>query len=66
MRKTKALTPERATLSVKESTKITGFGITHSYRLVRTRAMPSIKVGNKFFIPKAALLKWLENAGDRP
>jgi hypothetical protein len=27
--------------------------------------MPAIRVGKRFFIPKAALLKWLEEAGSR-
>jgi excisionase family DNA binding protein len=31
--------------------------------LLRAGKMPAIKVGARFFIPKAALLKWLESCG---
>jgi len=54
---------ERVTLSPRESTRITGFGLTQTYRLLRTQQMPNIVVGKRFFIPKTALLKWLDNAG---
>jgi excisionase family DNA binding protein len=62
----KAASPDRATLTPLESTRITGIGITRTYGLLKSRGMPAIKVGNRFFIPKAALMKWLENAGSEP
>jgi len=64
--RTKKRHPQAATLSPRESMKITGIGVTNTYRMLRSGEMPSIKVGKRFFVPKAALLKWLENAGDRP
>ena len=61
-----AIKRDKLTLSPRESVQITGFGVNHTYSLLRTGEMPSIRVGKRFFIPKAALLKWLENAGARP
>jgi excisionase family DNA binding protein len=57
---------ERLTLTPHESMRLTGFGQNHTYDLLKRGEMPSIRVGKKFFIPKSALLKWLENAGNRP
>jgi excisionase family DNA binding protein len=57
---------ERLTLTPRESRKITGFGLNHTYELLRSEKMPAIRVGKRFFIPKSALLKWLENAGNTP
>jgi excisionase family DNA binding protein len=56
---------ERATLSVHESTQVTGFGVTHTYRLLRKGVMPSIRVGKQFFIPRTALLRWLDSCGEK-
>jgi excisionase family DNA binding protein len=50
------------TLTPRESVKLTRFGLNHTYELLRTGEMPSIKLGKRFFIPKSALLKWLESA----
>ena len=41
-------------------------GTNYTYELLRRGEMPSIRVGSRFFIPKAALMKWLESAGDKP
>ena len=35
-------------------------------KLLKRGEMPAIQVGKRFFIPRTALLKWLENAGSRP
>ncbi len=53
----------RATLSPRESTRITGFGISQTYRMLRAKQMPHIVVGKRFYIPKSALLKWLDACG---
>ena len=50
------------TLTPRESIKITRFGLTNTYRLLKSGEMPSIRIGKRFYIPKAALLKWLESA----
>jgi excisionase family DNA binding protein len=54
---------ERLTVTPRESVKITGIGINNTYTLLRSGLMPSIRAGKKFLIPRAALLRWLQNAG---
>jgi excisionase family DNA binding protein len=54
---------DKLTLTPRESVRITGFGVNHTYALLKSGEMPSIRVGKKFYIPKAALQKWLENCG---
>ncbi len=53
----------KATLTPNESTLITGFGIQSTYSMLRRGELPNIKVGKRFFIPRSALLKWLEGCG---
>jgi excisionase family DNA binding protein len=57
---------ERLTLTPRESVKLTRFGLNYTYELLKSGEMPSIRVGKRFFIPKSALLKWLEAAGSKP
>jgi excisionase family DNA binding protein len=57
---------ESATLTPKESMKITRFGANYTYDLLRSGRMPAIKVGSRFFIPRTALMRWLDNLGSRP
>ena len=61
---TKAQSDSLATVDPKGSTAITGFGISHTYDLLRRGVMPSILVGRRFYIPRAALIRWLENCGE--
>jgi excisionase family DNA binding protein len=56
---------DRLTLTPRESTKFTGFGLNCTYALLHSGEMPSIKAGKKFFIPRAALMKWLENCASK-
>jgi excisionase family DNA binding protein len=57
---------DRLTLTPRESVKLTRFGLNYTYLLLKSGEMPAIRVGKRFFIPKAALLRWLESAGSRP
>ena len=59
----KVRSEQRMTLSPRESTEITGIGLNRTYELLRKGEMPAIAVANRFYIPRAALLKWLENCG---
>ena len=59
----KARSKKRVTLSPRETTEITGIGLNRTYELLREGKMPAIVVANRFYIPQAALLKWLESAG---
>jgi excisionase family DNA binding protein len=56
---------KRRTLSPRETTQITGFGLTRTYELLRSGVMPSIRVGKQFYVPESALLKWLDSCGDQ-
>jgi excisionase family DNA binding protein len=58
-------TTERATLTPKETQALTGFGTNATYQLLRDGSMPSIKVGARYFVPRAALRRWLENCGGK-
>jgi excisionase family DNA binding protein len=57
-------TAEAVTLTPKESRRITRFGANYTYKLLHDGTMPSIKVGARFFIPKNALLRWLDSCAD--
>jgi excisionase family DNA binding protein len=57
---------QRLTLTPRESVKLTRFGLNHTYELLKRGEMPAIRIGKRFFIPKSALLKWLEQAGSNP
>lgn len=50
-------------LSVKELGQFLGIHANGAYDLVRSKDFPSVKVGKKFLILKAALMKWLEQQG---
>jgi excisionase family DNA binding protein len=56
---------DRVTLKPHETMAITGFGRSYTYALLRKGVMPSIKVGKRFFVPRAALLHWLESCGGK-
>jgi excisionase family DNA binding protein len=51
---------ERVTLSPPESTRLTGFGLSNTYDMLTRHQMPGIRVGNRWYIPRTALLAWLE------
>jgi len=59
----KVLSDSVLTVDPKRSTAITGFGLTQTYDLLRNGIMPSIVIGRRYYIPKAALLRWLDNCG---
>jgi excisionase family DNA binding protein len=59
----KARSMKRRTLTPRETTEYTGFGLTHTYDLLRRGIMPSIRVGKQFFVPEHALLHWLDTCG---
>ena len=51
---------ERLTLTVDEAAKVLGIGRTSAYEGVRAGQIPSIRVGRRRLVPRAALLKLLE------
>jgi excisionase family DNA binding protein len=54
----------KATLTPREVAGATGFGVSHTYRMLAEGIIPSIKVGNRFFTPRVALERWLASCGD--
>jgi excisionase family DNA binding protein len=64
-RPTPPISEESATLTPLETRRITRFGVSRTYQLLRDGLMPSIKIGSRYFIPKSALLRWLDAAGGK-
>ncbi len=48
---------ERKTLNVDEVAQMLGIGRTLAYQAVRRGEIPSIRIGNRYLVPKAALEK---------
>jgi excisionase family DNA binding protein len=48
-------TVERATLSVEEAAQRLGISRNHAYDAVKRGAIPSIRIGRRLLVPKAAL-----------
>ena len=49
----------RLTLTVEEAARVLGIGRTLAYEGVRTGAIPSVRVGRRLLVPKAALARLL-------
>ena len=54
---------DRLTHSVVEMARLLGVGRTTAYGLVRSGAVPSIRLGNRILIPKLALRQLLAGCG---
>jgi excisionase family DNA binding protein len=54
---------EKLGLSVTEAAKLLGVGRSATYEAVRTGQIPSIRIGRRIIIPRAALLNMLKKAG---
>ena len=63
-RKIKQASAQRATMTPLESTEVTGFGVQATYRMLRAGTMPHIRVGMRFFIPRNALMRWLDASAE--
>jgi excisionase family DNA binding protein len=57
-----AISQDRLTLTVEEAAQVLGVGRTVAYRLVREGRIPAIRLGAKWFVPKAALEAFLASA----
>ncbi len=57
---------ERLGLSVPEAAQILGLGRNSTYEAIKTGAIPSLRIGNRIIVPKAALERLLEAAGQEP
>jgi excisionase family DNA binding protein len=57
------LSSDRLTLRPKETTALTGLSVGATYDLLESGGMPSIRIGKKFLIPRAALIEWINSCG---
>ena len=55
---------EPLTLSVPEAGRLLSVGRNVSFRLAKEGVIPAIRLGKKLRVPKAALLRMLEAAGN--
>lgn len=46
-------------VNVKELAEMLGIGITLAYRLVRQKAIDSVKIGREYKIPKSNIIEYL-------
>jgi len=56
----------RKTYTTDELATVLGVGRALVYTNLRSGKIPSIRVGNRFVIPQAAIDEWLRNAGQHP
>jgi excisionase family DNA binding protein len=50
--------------SVEELAAELGISRATAYAALRNRSIPSIRIGKRFVIPRAAIAEWLRSAGD--
>jgi excisionase family DNA binding protein len=55
--------PEKLVYGVVEAGRLLGLGRSASYEAARNGQLPTIKIGGRYKVPKAALLRLLESAG---
>ena len=53
---------ERLTLTIEEAGKLLGISRPTAYKLAKAKQIPTINLGRRIFIPKAALERMLANA----
>ena len=52
---------ERETLTVPEAATVLGIGVNKTYVACQQGLIPAIRIGNRWIIPRAALLRMLES-----
>lgn len=55
---------ERVTLTVDEARRMLGISRGSAYEAVRTGSIPSVRIGKRILIPRAALTRLLDKAGE--
>jgi excisionase family DNA binding protein len=59
--------PPKSLLTAQDAIKLLGISRTKFYELIRTGALPSIRLGKLIRVPLAALNRWIgESAGSQP
>jgi excisionase family DNA binding protein len=56
---------ERLTYTIEEAGELLGLSRNNSYNLARSGSLPTIKLGKRLLVPKAALARMLESAGTK-
>lgn len=56
--------PNAAALSISDTAKATGFGISAVRTLINNREIPSFVVGRKRYVLRSVLKRWLEERGN--
>ncbi|MDO8751299.1 MAG: helix-turn-helix domain-containing protein [Dehalococcoidia bacterium] len=57
---------EPLVMSVKDAGKLLGLGRQGSYEAVHRGEIPVIHIGRRLLVPRAALMRMLEEAGHKP
>jgi excisionase family DNA binding protein len=57
---------EQLTLTVEEAARALGINRNSAYEAARNGELPSIKIGRRILVPRAALERMLESAGQKP
>jgi hypothetical protein len=58
--------PEVLTVTIPEAGKMLGLSRGLAYDAARAGLIPTLRFGQRLVVPKAALLKMLEDAGQKP
>ena len=56
---------ESLVLSVVEAGRLINCGRNKAYELARTGQLPTIRLGRKLVVPRAAFVRWLAEAGSQ-
>ncbi len=51
---------ERLTFNIEEVAKLLGLGRTTTYELARAGRIPSVRLGRRLLVPRAALVRFLD------
>jgi excisionase family DNA binding protein len=57
---------EKLTFTVEEAGRMLGVSRNTAYACARSGELPVVKLGHRLVVPKAALLRLLEGAGQKP
>lgn len=51
---------ERLTYTIPQAAEIIGINVITAYKLAKQKGFPSVRIGKRIVVPKAALERWLE------
>lgn len=56
--------PARATVTVQEAAMVLGVSRSSAYELVRSGAIPSLRLGHRLVVPRRALMQMVDGPAD--